>query len=67
MSKEAHQSFFNDWIEKLSSVKEQFIIFPSDDELLQLVCDKYTVLLLQLFSALIQNPQCTTNQCNIIS
>ena len=44
MSEEAHRSFFNDWIEKMSSIKERFIFFPSDDESLKFVCDEYAQL-----------------------
>jgi hypothetical protein len=44
ISKEAHRFFFNDWIEKMASIKHLFIFFPSDDEMLKRVWDEYAQL-----------------------
>jgi hypothetical protein len=44
MSEEVHQSFFNNWFEKMTSIEEQFIFFPSDDESLTFVCNEYSQL-----------------------
>jgi hypothetical protein len=44
LSEEVHRSFFNNWIEKMTSIKERFIFFPSDDESLKFVCNEYAQL-----------------------